>query len=281
MATIAPRGLRVLFAVSEATAELFRHAFKILQPALDVTWISVDALDAYLKYPTPYYHALYISPGDWNKLALQKRKEYATRVTLIVLAPQDAAPTNLADAQLGIYFTAALPLDQVARHCAEIHQNLARRLSLSQSIRSDAPIAWVGDENSWLETQTPLREKVERVAEPNPPADIVMHQVTVAGDVVQNKTVFQAEGNQAITLRTSNTDKIVQHADGDQVNVNRMESAGGLKIEQHAGGDQSNVNRITSATPQVTPPLHRYCAACGEPVAPTDNFCPKCGANQK
>ena len=63
-------------------------------------------------------------------------------------------------------------------------------------------------------------------------------------------------------------DKIMHHAAGDQININR---ARGKQAGAERGGDQASINQ-TAVTPAVG-----KCAQCGQPVQADDQICQSCG----
>ncbi len=298
MSTIAPRSLRILCALPEPAATLLRRSFKRLRQYVDVTCTPASAIGSYLA-EAGYYHALYVSPDDWRAFTPNEQRRCGTRVNLVVLAPDAAVSSDLADVRAGIYFPVAPAPDQVVRLCTDMHLCLGKGQTLNGCAgATDGQLAFVGDEACWLNSDFIARVEsspgVPSTSKPVAASGVNIEQVSVAGDVVQgDKSVIQADGDQAITATISGAAKIVQQAGGDQVNVNRV-SGGPVDIRQTAGEDQANVNRVRNAAPQIAQtsggsqaninrvtqtPVTKVCPVCGLEVSPLDRFCSNCGAD--
>ena len=297
MSTIAPRLLRILCTLPEPVATSFRWSFQRLRPQVDMTCIPVSDINSYLA-EAGYYHVLYVSAADWRAVTPDDRRRFASRVNLVVLAPDVATSADLADVRAVVYLPAPLVLDEVVAFCADMHARLAQGWRLNACVATtEGCLTFVGDEACWPDSGFVPRKEPTTIlpaaSKPVVAAGISAERISVAGDVVHgDKSVIHGEGDQVITATISGAAKIVQQAGGDQVNVNRVSSAR-VEIVQTAGEDQANVNRISDASPQITQaaggdqanvntvtrtPVSKACPACGSEVSPSDRFCSKCGA---
>lgn len=285
MSAVTPPPLRVLLAWPEPAATVLWRGLQALRPQVDVTRAPVAELGDYLQV-AGYYHVLHITPEQWRTMTQRQRRRCARSVALVVLGPGVSATTDLADAASVVYLPLELtPEESVASFCT-LHHALSEGWSLVDIVKSSVGrLALAGVEPDWFTASQPSAAGRERTVNAvNAQGGAVAIDPgarttngTPGGITIEHQTAF---ANASIGIGTFivkgdlvTGPKVVQHADGDQVNINRGMPAA-AKLEQTAGGDQMNVNR-SSGTPAA-----KKCAHCGQPVEAGYRFCQSCGAAQ-
>ncbi len=274
----APPSLRVLIAWPESDGSALRRALIRGSPKSDVTCTDVSVLSHHLSEPG-FYHVLYLRLADWRALPTPTRQKFARRVTLLILGPEPASPTDVGDVGTCLYFTAELRIAEAVTSLAEMHSQLMLGWALSRcAAESQGRLALLGPDDCWPEgkaevdapSSTSLARNVPRSGVL--PAGVGIGEMHVAGDVVYGpKTIHHAEGDQVIRAEVSGG-KLVQQAGGDQSNVNRL-TGDVPEITQTTQGDQVNVNSMRVSGSQNS----RTCPTCQRVARAEDKFCEHCG----
>lgn len=289
----APQPLRILLAWPEPAATELWRVLQALRPQVDVTRASAAELADHLQVAC-YYHVLHVTPDQWRALPPRQRGRLAGRVCLVILGPGPAATDDAAGIPSCLYAPVETSEAEGVALFQAMHQVLAEGWHLAEIVaNSRGRLALAGGEPAWPAPAAPAEVDTQ-----NPPAhgravNVVDAQggavalgpsakainVGAGGSYIEQQTVTTGSGIAigSIVVRGDMVagDKVVHHAAGDQINVNRGAPPAG-KTEQNAGGDQVNINRM-STTPPAGAPKPRTCSKCGELVEPEHRFCLHCG----
>lgn len=295
MSAQAPQPLRVLLAWPEPAATDLWRGLQALGPLIDVTRAPTAELADYLQV-AGYYHVLHVAPDHWRSLPLRQRGRLAGRVCLVVLGPGPAAASDAEAAAACIYLTSSrTPAEGVAL-CQALHQALSEGWPASEiAASSGGRLVLVGGEPTW--PPLPDARPAVGAAQADPIQGRSLHvvdaqggavaigpgaratNVAAGGTYIEQQTVTSGSGIAigSIVVRGDMVagDKVVHHAAGDQININRGAPAAG-KLDQRAEGDQVNVNRM-GGVPTPASSAAKTCPTCGEPVQPGHRFCQGCG----
>ena len=283
----APHPLRVLLAWPEQAATDLWRGLQTLGPQVDVTRAPAAELADYLQV-AGYYHVLHVTPDHWRGLPLRQRARFAGRVCLVVLGPGQALAGDAEGTPSCLYMPSGQTATEGVALCQAVHQALSEGWRISEIIASSAGrLVLAGGEPAWpaagAQYQPAHGRQVNAVDASGgavaigPGAKAI--NVAPGGSYIEQQTVTAGSGIAIGSIVVKGDmvagDKVVQHAEGDQVNINRGAPAAG-KLEQNAGGDQVNVNRMGGG-PVPASSAARICPTCREPVQPGHRFCQGCG----
>lgn len=287
----APHPFHLLLAWPDRAGHMLWRSLRAWRSALEVTLVPPGKVASYLR-TKGYYHALYLAPADWRRLTSDARIRLSGAVALVVFGPEPPEAGDLVDLSSCLYLPAAESLDQIIALFTTVHQALSEGQSLVDCVAaSGGRLALIGGEPAW--SLPPIARPAGSTAQAGPGGSRQVNAVDAQGGAAAigpgARAINVAAGGTYVEQQTTTSvagiaigsivvkgdlvagAKVVQHAEGDQVNVNRGMPAAG-KLEQSAGGDQVNVNRAGGA-PAVKP-----CAQCGRSAKPGDRFCQDCGA---
>jgi hypothetical protein len=274
-----PQPLRVLITWPEPAATQLRRALEALPPAVKVTQVPASELIHYLSTPD-FYHILHLAPEAWRSLTHPSRQKFIRRIRLLVLGPAPALPDDIADQVASLYFPVACPLPEAIARLAETHAWLAQGQTLAKCVtQSQGRLASGGGEPIWHVQTAP--DKTPAPTSPLPAADVAPSQTTnsniaigeinVTGDLVIGSKVVNLSAGDQINHSNLSANKVVQHADGNQVNINRFPAGCQPPLTQTAGQDQVNVNSARSASSP------RTCPQCLTTNEAANSVCRQCG----
>ena len=233
---------------------------RALQPLISVSYAKATMLPAHLG-ATDYYHILHISPLHWRAFSKLEQQRIAAHIPLIVLGPEAALATDMEQSRAGLYFPETHPLDVSLSTVCEFHAQLAESKNLSQALAvTCGRLALVGNANCLdMEDIPPMAREVNA-----PPQPAVVNQVHPGGVGIG---YIEVRGDSIMGT------KIVQHAEGDQVNINRLGSA--HNEASHRKPDRPT--RVPSIQRQMCPVCHQvfenltyqFCSNCGHRLGDT------------
>ncbi len=283
----APHPLRVLLAWPEPAATDLWRGLQAQGPQVDVTRAPAAELADYLQV-AGYYHVLHVTPEHWRGLPPRQRARFAGRVCLVVLGPGPAAASDAEGAASCLYLPANQPAAEGVALYLAFHRSLSEDWRVSEvAADSGGRLVLAGGEPAWPAAGAqyqPARGRQVNAVDASGGAVAIgpgakATKIAAGGTYIERQTVTSASGvavGQIVVLGDAvSGDKVVHHAAGDQVNINRGAPAAG-KLEQNAAGDQVNVNR-TGGAPTSASSAAKTCPTCGEPVQPGHRFCQGCG----
>lgn len=292
--TAAPHPLRVLLAWPEPAASDLWRGLQTLGTLVDVTRAPAAELADFLRV-AGYYHVLYVTPDHWRGLSPRQRARLAGRVCLVVLGPGQALAGDAEGMPSCLYMPAGQTAAEGVALCRALHQALSEGWRMSEIVASSTGrLVLAGDEPAWPSSPDARHagSAAQASSAPGRAVTVVDAQggavaigpaaqavnVAPGGSYIERQTVTAGSGIAIGSIVVKGDmvagNKVVQHAEGDQININRGAPAAG-KLAQSAGGDQVNVNRMDGAP---APDAADTCPKCGEPVEPEHRFCLQCGA---
>lgn len=200
----------------------------------------------------------------------------------VIIGPGPVTAEDLDSAQTAVYLTDDEDIGAGIAAISDLLAKLNESTPLSKAIATvSGPLGWVGEDFKW---QPPplIRKRAEKhvsdsgnVTPVSSGASgdlpgVAIGVLNVNGDVIKDKVVYQADGDQYIRGEFHAT-RIEQKAGLDQVNINRVQSEG-AHLGQTAAGDQVNIDRVRSSS------RANVCPSCGNSVGANDNYCLTCGA---
>ncbi len=302
---MSPAPFRLLLAWPEPSATRLRRELRPHRPSVEVFPIPVLAVDKYL-HEAGYYHVLVITLEDWRALASNLRYKFSARVSLVALGPGHTTPSDFTDVPAGLGWSVPSAEVDDLTSLTKLFLRLAQGWSVAQCLEHNpGEFMFAGTEPQWPKpaSPAPLAEAIRIPLASAPTAssadrpvirneqDIAINhssgveigkienvvntvsarEINVAGDVVHgNKEVHQAEGDQVIQSNSTAV-KLVQHAGGDQVNLNRFPAGSMPAMTQTSDSDQVNVNSALASGGT------RICPQCAIENEAANSFCGQCG----
>lgn len=268
--------------IAESSGSLIWKSLNRLKPRIIPHICQPDHIGSSLTGPG-IYDTLVVSLPAWVKKTASESQRLQASISLLVL--YETAETSMKD---------EIP-QEIPCLLFSYSENLAERIASSLTdVAARVPmgqLSWVtrgGAACSDRWTSWSLPEKRRPDFKPQAPVQtlpitpgpasgsVVIHNVTVAGDRVQNKVVFTSNDQQKVELNVQGETHITQHADGDQVNINRLKSESVTSIDQSAGDSQVNINRVNGQAPGTA--AGKKCHKCGVEHPSTAIYCDHCGA---
>ena len=268
--------------IAESSGSLIWKSLNRLKPQIIPHICQPDQIGSYLTGPG-IYDAMVVSLPAWLKKTASESLRLQTSISLLVL--YETADTAM---------KGEIPQD-IPCLLFSYSENLAERIASSLTdVAARVPagqISWVtragaSCSNRWTSWSLPEKSQPDfkpQVPAPPPPiipgaasGQVLINNLTVGGDLVQNKVVFASAAQQKVELNVQGAAHITQKAEGDQVNINKINGESVASIEQNAGESQVNINRVNSQASETVAP--KKCPKCGLKYTGTAQFCDNCGA---